>query len=247
MTADSLVHHGVRSSTREVYNSAQRQYRGFCDIYGLPPIPASENNILLFIAWMYTKGRKASTIRVYLAAIRMLHITGGSTYRLENNPRIQLAVRAVEIGDSPPVQKLPITLQIMSKLYSFVKTELNNYNELLVWSAMCLAHFGCFRSGEIAANGQFDPSRHLSRNSILFEHSHLKPYVVVHLKQSKTDHKNAGIDIVVTCTGQDICAYCSLSTFCFLRDSCFPKTSALFIFQNGQILTKIYLYQRRNN
>jgi hypothetical protein len=77
-TAKELIHGGIRPNTRQVYDSAQRQYIHFCNKYGLQRVPASENTILLYIAHIYIKTLKASAMKVYLASIRMMHI--GSTY-----------------------------------------------------------------------------------------------------------------------------------------------------------------------
>ena len=237
-TAQQLVHGGVRRSTRGVYDSAQRQYEQFCSQYGLQALPASEHTVLLFVAWLHTKGQKSSTTRVYLAAVRMFHITSGQTYLLENNPRIQLAIRAIEIGQLPLKQKLPITLSILSELYIVVYDKLYDYNVLLIWTAMTLGHFGCLRSGEFTIANVFDSDRHLCRNDVNFYYELPNPYMVVRLKVSKADLKNQGVFITIGCTKQDICAYCSMLKFCLVRDCHSCPTQPLFIYKNGRHLTR---------
>ena len=236
-----LIHGGIRPSTRRVYSSSQRQYLKFCDHYGLCSLPVSENSVLLYIAHLYLKGLKSATMKVYLASVRMFHIESGYDYPLEHNVRIKLALRAVEIGQPPPKQKLPITLTIMYKMYYLLQTQLSRYNVRLIWTAMCLAHFGCLRAGEFTVNQKFNSEIHLSRYDIMFVNkpsSGQQKHIVLHLKRSKTDIQNTGVDIIIGCTGQIVCPYCSMLDYCRVRDSIFPDTSALFIYQNGEPLSR---------
>ena len=197
-TARELIHGGIHPSTRKVYDSAQRQYIQFCNQYGLQILPASENTILLYIAHMYLKSLKASTMKVYLASIRMLHIESNHCHSFESNSRVQLAVRAVQMGQAPPKRKLPITLSILSRIYDIIQNKLSDYNVLLIWAAMSVGHFGCMRSGEFTVNTTFNSKIHLSRSDVMFFHSppHNK-YVKIHIKTSKTDVANHGVDIII--------------------------------------------------
>jgi hypothetical protein len=168
----------------------------------------------------------------------MLHITKGYGYHLTNNDRIQLAVRAIEIGQAPPKQKLPITLPILERLYNCVYPDLLSYNVLLTWTAMTLGHFGCLRSGEFTVSGIFNSNIHICRNNITFHDSLSNPYMNVHLKMSKTDYKNEGVNITIACTAKQVCAYCSMLKFCLVRDLHASQTQPLFIYTNGQILSR---------
>ena len=238
-TAKELVRCGIRPNTRKVYDSAQQQYIHFCDKYGLQTVPASENTILLYIAHMYIKTLKASTMKVYLASIRMMHIESSYCYDFDSSSRIQLALCAVQMDQAPPKRKLPITLAILCQIYYTVESRLSDYNVLLIWSAMCMAHFGCMRSGEFTISESFNPKTHLTRSDLIFVSSSLQNmYVKVHLKSSKTDIYNDGVDIIIGCTGRNVCGYCSLRRYCDIRDKIASDDSALFIYQNGQMLSR---------
>ena len=92
----------------------------FCHDHGLVPVPCSEQTILLFIAQLYVNGLKASSVRVYMSAIRSLHIQDGHNDYVTNTDRVKLAIRAIEIPQPPPVQKLPITLDLLQKMYLII-------------------------------------------------------------------------------------------------------------------------------
>ena len=93
------------SSTKQLYESVQKQYLQFCQSYGLVSLPASEQTLLMYIALLYIRGLKASTVKVYLSSIRSLHIEAGLDSPSDNNPRIRQAIRSIEINQPPASQK----------------------------------------------------------------------------------------------------------------------------------------------
>ena len=109
-TAEQLVHSGIRPSTRLVYDSVQKQYNSFCSNHGLEAIPATENTLLLYVAYLHIRRLKASSIRVYMSAIRSLHVEHGYGDPTEHALRVKLAIRAIEIDPPPPNSKAPNNL-----------------------------------------------------------------------------------------------------------------------------------------
>ena len=76
--------------------------------------PASEHLLLMYVAHMKQKGLKHTTMQVYLAATRSLHIQQGYGNPLVNCLRLRRALKAVVNESSPAVQKLPITYDILT-------------------------------------------------------------------------------------------------------------------------------------
>ena len=68
-----MVRSGHRPSTVRTYSSVQQRYYKFCGAYSLQPLPATEINILRFIAYI-SSTVSYNSMQVYLAAIRALHI-----------------------------------------------------------------------------------------------------------------------------------------------------------------------------
>ena len=239
-TAEHLVRSGVRPSTRRLYDSAQKQYLQFCDNYGLLSLPASEQTLLMYIAHLYIRNLKSSTIKVYMSSVRSLHIEAGFDNPLENSHRIRLAIRAIEINQPPPCQKLPITLAILQQVHLSIQDSLSEYNTLMIWTAMCLGHFGCLRSGEFTAKSSYyDTDVHLARTGLVFGiNANNVNFIQIHLTKSKTDTNNVGVDITIGCTNNLICAHCSMRQYCFQRDRMYPISGPLLLFDNGNILTR---------
>ena len=113
-----------------------------------------------------------------------------------------------------------------------------DYDVLLIWTAMTMAHFGCFRSGEFTINGPFDSNIHLCRNDVTFQNVLSNYYMIVHLKVSKTDRNNKGVDVTIGCTGKPICAYCSMLRFCLARDLHSNHIQPLFIYPDAKVLSR---------
>ena len=212
----------------------------FCLDHGLVPVPCSEQTILLFIAQLYVNGLKASSVRVYMSAIRSLHIQDGHNDYVTNTDRVKLAIRAIEIPQPPPVQKLPITLDLLQKMYLII--DHLDYNSSMIWTAMCTAHFGCLRAGEFTVKNQNYNDTSLFRKDVNITTT----VVILKLRTSKTDTSNTGTDITIACTSRNICAHCSMIHYCKTRDQLHSCDKPLFMFSNGLILSRdLFIKQTR--
>ena len=78
-----LLDSSVAESTKKVYQSAATAYLAFCTRLNLPAIPASENNLLLFIAEL-SQTKAYNTVHTYLAGVRHLHVLSGYPNPLES-------------------------------------------------------------------------------------------------------------------------------------------------------------------
>ena len=68
-----MVRSGHRPSTVRTYTSVQQRYLKFCSIHQIVPLPATEINILRFIAYI-SSTVSYNSMQVYLSAIRALHV-----------------------------------------------------------------------------------------------------------------------------------------------------------------------------
>ena len=128
-----MVLHGVKYNTRRTYGFAEKLYLLFCDMYGFNVMPASESQILAFVAHLNRRGLCSSTMSVYLAAVRFLHVSNGFIDPLWDRPHIKLVLRAVGLEGSGPQQKLPITHEILAAIKAF---SLSMYDDYTCWTAM---------------------------------------------------------------------------------------------------------------
>ena len=146
--AQVMMTEGIRDSTKCTYSSAQKEYTKFCNIYHLLPIPTTEKTLMMFVTYMYKKHYKYNSVKVYLFAIRHMHIVNGFANPLLNTPRLQLSLRALQYKCKSPVDKLPITHQILYQIFN-VLADPPTYDEKLIWSAMTLVFFWFAQRGRV--------------------------------------------------------------------------------------------------
>lgn len=236
-----LLRSGLRPNTMKTYDAAQKRYLEFCARYTLCALPASEDTMLLYVAYLHKEDLKASSVKVYIAAVRALHIEVGYGNPMEGYLRMQRAIRALEINSEPPMQKLPITIQIMSQLYGVVG---NDYNSKVTWAAMALGNFGCLRAAEFCVTQRtFNPRVNLTMSDITINATQgiTDSHACFRIKRSKTDKSNKGFQLYIACTGENVCGYCAVIQMLRARQAAgLPMDDAmpLFMYSNGAALTR---------
>lgn len=221
--ARDLVRRGIRGSTAKTYSVAQKRYLDFCASYGLEALPASESTLLNYVAFLDKEGLKSSSMRVYLSSIRALHIDEGLGNPLDKCLQLSKALKGLDIAAAPATQKLPITLDVLSKLKSQL---LGDYDSSIHWCAMTVAFFGCLRCSELV---------NLLMSDCSFRPVNNECCAVLNIRQSKTDKKNAGFNIYLCCTGRDVCGLCAILQLQALRAA---SSVQLFVLSDGSALTK---------
>jgi hypothetical protein len=131
----------------------------FCILYDLLPCPASEQTLLYYISYLFSQNIKATTTRVYLSAIRNIHVTNGIQY-IGLTPKIQMALKGSHVLSSPPKRMKPITYSLLATLLTLVR---QRRDSLMLEAALTMGFFGCLRSGEFCLPDReiFNPKTHL--------------------------------------------------------------------------------------
>ena len=201
-----LMSAGLKPNTHRTYNSAQNRYLNFCCLYDLVATPTTEDVLLLYVAFLFDDNLKGSSIRVYLAAVRSLHVFWGLPYPVETL-RLRLAVKGAITQSPPPVRKLPITFDV---LCSMLHCMTDRFDFKMLSAAMTLAFFGCFRSGEICVVNQslFDCKVNLCMEDVLVDRE--QRMLSIFLKKSKNDYVSKGVSVFVGCSKKKVCGYCSV-------------------------------------
>ena len=246
LVADNLIHNSIRLSTRKTYNSAQKRYLDFCTMYTLCPLPATQQVLLLYIAYLYEEKLCYSTVNVYLAAIRSLHIMQGHANPLDGDLMVKQALPAFQIERNIVQQKLPITFSILSKIQIMLNTQPHSH---IVWAAMTLAFFGCLRSAELTVPSQqsYDSNVNLSLSDVkIYNNDQNEEWLTVFIKRSKTDKCNKGVHVYLGCTSHKVCAHCAIKQLLSQRSYNTNGYEPLFLYPNGLVLTKhLFLTQTR--
>ena len=138
----------------------------------LDPLEFDELTALRFIAYLSLNNLSLASIRVYLSGVRAWLVTAGIP---------------------------PVSYQMLHHLQRLLPYD---YDNLMIFSAMLLAYFGCLRASEYCFS--LGASRPLVASAVTF-HQSAEPFMVIRVPSSKTS--------IAGCSGTEVCAYCSLSLY----------------------------------
>ena len=193
----------------------------------------------MFVGHLAQQGLAHTSIKVYLSAVRSLHVAAGQhkEFAQQLTPRLQQVLTGVKKESAPRRPRLPITLEIMRKLKSILLKQPNDHDNILMWAACCLAFFGFLRCGEFTmpAKGAFDVEVHLTPSDLAVDSRHTPSVIQVTIKRSKTDPFRQGVQLYLGRTGTDICPVRAILPYLSRRG---PTPGPLFILANKQHLTR---------
>ena len=179
---------------------------------------------------------QASTLKVYLAAIRALHIRLGFQDPLINCSRIPLVIRGLRRLKSATrqPQKRPITALVLHTL----KLQLNfsKFDDVMLWAAFCTAFFGFLRAAEFTcSNDTFSPEINLAVSSVSIDKHPIPDAVFLRIKRSKTDQFARGCSVVLARSDSPICPVAALMAYLTRRGG---HEGPLFQFEDKSPLTR---------
>ena len=164
-----------------------------------------------FVAQLAKDGLKHRTMKVYLSAVRHLHIEEGKKdpfqaplNRLHNTLWGAKREEAQKAGDGRV--RLPITPVILRKMKAAWRSRASDPDTIMLWAAACLGFFGFLRAGEMTmpSDGAYDPAVHLSYSDIAVDNPSSPSVLRVSIKQSKTDAFRKGIDLFLGRSSTDL-------------------------------------------
>ena len=208
-------------------------------MYQLQPLPATEINILRFIAYISTTV-SYNSMQVYLSAIRALHVYNALPPPLITTPRIALALKSLSHVAPEVRQALPITYAIMT---GFRKLLTDSVTDQALWACITCLFFGCRRAGELAPSmQQLAMGYQYPRVCDIQFVKGNTPAVLLHISHTKTQPK--GFTMILGCSGDHICPYCAMLLYLHSRGilDCGSHPGPLFVQPGGSPITKEYLY-----
>lgn len=236
--AHKFLHNGLAISTKATYGAGRRRYLKFCKGAGIKPIPTSECTLTLFITYLATHNISLATIKVYLSAVRHIHLCRGlhNHFNQQLTPRLQLILRGIRRRQActrTVRRRLPITIQMLQRIKKLLSRKPPSYNNTTLWAMCCLAFFGFLRVSEftIPSEGSYDSSRHLSLEDVAID-SKIKPRVLqLFLKESKTDPFKQGAKVFLGATDSTICPIKAVLGYLAKRNH---QPGPLFITKEGK-------------
>jgi hypothetical protein len=140
---------------------------------------------MMFPSWL-ARSLSPATVRIYIAAVRSLHIDLGFTDPTLNAPRLRRVIKGIQRSDvvSRP-RRRPITHETLLAILSSLHSSGSSYDALMFWSACCLAFYGFLRVSEFTSSVPFNPSRDLTLADIQFLLSSSVAQLRIRIKRSK--------------------------------------------------------------
>ncbi len=168
----------------------------------------------MFVSHLAREGLAHQSIKVYLSAVCNLHVSAGlhQEFSKELTPRLEMVLKGIKkekAKTNPPRVRLPITIDIMSRIKEVLAQAPGDHNNIVLWAACCLAFFGFLRSSEFTVPSQtgYDPCVHLSFADIALNSIQNPSLIQVTIKQSKTDPFRKGVTLSLASTKKR-CALC---------------------------------------
>ena len=227
--------------SRKVYTSAQHCFLDFCaHDHSLSPsgsaLAASEDTLIRFCCHL-ADTLHHSSIKVYLSAIRSLHVEEGLPSPLVGCLRLQRVLRGIKHHQgSNKRQRQPITIELMHIIFQSLNFSDNNHT--MLWAACCLGFFGFLRAGEFTVNSHFNPDIHLTVSDIQADTLVNPGSFRIFIKCSKTDPFRQGCYIYIGAGKRDLCPVRALTQYLHVRGS---TPGPLFLLSDGIPLNRQWL------
>ena len=180
-----------------------------------------------------------SSIKVYLSAVRSLHIEKGFHDPLLNCLRLQQVLRGVKRSQgSPAAQRFPITDSLLLVIHWAL--DLKFFDHCAFWAACMLGYFGFLRAAEFTVPNlaSFSPAIHLSVADIAVDSRQSPTCLRVRIKASKTDPFRQGCHIHIGLGRAPLCAVHALLAYRSVQGN---APGPLFLLANGQPLSRAIL------
>ena len=149
-------------STLSTRRSQWRVYLRFCSTYGLVPIPAQPQTIVIFLTHL-SSSCKYCTIIDYLSAISVLRRHFGHSVTFQEVFTIKLVTRGLCcILSDAREQKLPITPDILRRICPLLSADVDSG----FWAAILIGFYTFFRKSNLVPKSaqDYDSSKNLSRS-----------------------------------------------------------------------------------
>ena len=244
MQAAHYIFQSIASSTRRTYSSGERHFIRFCLFHKLispqtPFLPTSESTLIHFVTHL-SNTVSYGTIKVYLAAVKNLHVEFGCPLDFSSMPFLYKTLRGIKssLGIAKRA-RFPITISILHQIYAKLKPfQSLDTDSSMLWAAFTLAFFGFLRSSEFTYNGKFNIQSHLTRSDVHFYPNIVQPvsFEVV-IKKSKTDPFRETAKLTIAKSNSTVCAVTALRDY-LLQTNPSGATQPLFQFSDGRHLTR---------
>ena len=230
-------------NTNRTYSSGEKRFIQFYLMNRLLTpasdiLPASQGTLIYFASHLACTVRH-STIKIYLAAVRNLHIISGYDDPLHGRLILKKILWGIlRYQGAPHIRRLPFTPKVLLAICPIFQSWLGARDFSMIWAAFALGFFAFLRCSEFTYPGvhSFSSRFNLTTDCITFSPSLVCPqHLLVTLKSSKTDSFRQGHSLVVARCSSLLCPVSAMQQYFILAQ---PQPGPLFSFQSGRFLTR---------
>ena len=147
--ARHLQHQAFAAGTSRNLHTQIRTYVLFCLYTGLKHLPVSDTVLIRYITFLSRSFKSWTSILNYINGVRFYHASNGFSFHVVKTHSISLTLKGIRKQLScNPHQKLPITIDILTRIHSVMDFSKNFH--VTLWAAFLLAFFGFLRKSNIA-------------------------------------------------------------------------------------------------
>ncbi|XP_065179590.1 uncharacterized protein LOC135810051 [Sycon ciliatum] len=216
----------IAPSSRRTYSTAETRYFQFCQVHACNPLPGDDFTLCYFAAELF-RTLQPRSVRVYMSAIRNLHVELGFAYPSGPTTLLARVLRGIDRSSSTQRHRLPITTPLLREICRHVAVPRmrHPHDKAMLRAAFSLAFHGFFRCGELTAG--------LRRCDVTISTDQRS--LSVNVRSSKTDPDSTGHTVLVgASTDALICPVQAMANYLAFR----PGGDHLFTYANGQPLTR---------
>ena len=222
--AEQFKRQALAESTKSTYRSQLNSFLRFCIYYGRSHLPADQLTLKCYVSFL-ARSLNPSSISGYLNVVRILHLNAGLPNPLLENWELAMVKRGVarKLG-RPPVQKLPITVDILKSIYSLL--DLSDVADLAFWAAALVGFYGLLRKNTLLPVSSGSNSKAFLLCSDVVEFS--RHSFLLKIRQTKTIQFGQRVLVLpfVSCLDHSLCPVSVLLRH--LVNSPLPGTCSLF-------------------
>ena len=242
-TVEHYFSQGLAPSSQKVYAAGIKRYNDFCSQFRLRSLPATELVLCHFVAMLARDNIAHASLRVYLSAVRQLHLESGheppNTGAMARLQQVLKGIRIAQSKDSQivPRQRAPITLEMLAKIKATWDKKVVSPDMVMLWAAFLTCFYGCMRFGELCGQESdcHEQTADINYEDVTVDNITNPQRVQLLLRKSKTDIFRQGTTIHIGRTDGKLCPVAALLSWMICRGS---RLGQLFLFASGKVLTR---------
>lgn len=244
ITAENLLSNALTNSTQKTYQRGIKHYSEFIEnrFTDEPIFPASENKVILFIAYCFENNFAPATVLTYVSALGYYHKIR-NLFDPTQNFVIKKCLQGYQKLKSQSDIRKPITSAILKQLITSLNHTTNsNFIRVMLRAMYLVAFYGMLRLGELTSVNS-NTILHVEDVKFVYQADISDP-VSFELQISGYRHSKGRTVILLieknTNNGQE-CPVSSLKQYLNLRGS---NSGPLFSFMDGSPVTRAFFTQQ---